>query len=80
MNTIPTEEEFLKSKGLGGYQEFQGVLIEFATLHVNKALSEANKGVLHIMNTSCYAESQWFSKAKMIESSILDAYSLDNIK
>ena len=39
----PTAEEFLKSKGLGGYQEFDGILQEFAKLHVEAALKEASE-------------------------------------
>ena len=63
MNTIPTAEEFLLNK-LDETQpdsnrpptpkEVEVWLIEFARLHVNEALSEANKEVLNVLNTNCY--------------------------
>lgn len=38
-----TAEEFLKSKGLGAYQQFDGVLQDFAKLHVEAALKAASE-------------------------------------
>ena len=64
MKKILTAEEFLKSKGLGGYQEFDGVLQEFAKLHVEAALKEASEKFDHYSN----------------KNTILGSYSLDNIE
>ena len=85
MNKIPTAEEFLKSKdyNLGGNEELaDGLLtnnviedmIEFAKLHVEAALKEAEKEtVKHISKT--ILELNMYNK-----NSILNAYPLENIK
>lgn len=73
---IQTAEKFLKSKGLGGYQQFDGVLEEFAKLHVTKALKQASEKALIFKKSNCGS----FLDAGICTDSILNAYSLDNIK
>ena len=80
MSKIPTAEEFLKSKdyNLGGNEELaDGLLtnnviedmIEFAKLHVEAALKEAE----------IEGQTNWGNSQKM-KDAILNAYPLTNIK
>ena len=80
MSKIPTAEEFLKSKdyNLGGNEELaDGLLtnnviedmIEFAKLHVEEALKEAEIA----------GQNNWGNSKKM-KDAILNAYPLTNIK
>ena len=81
MNKIPTAEEFINENGgflkYSSAQEFvecQSLMIEFAKLHVEAALKEAEKEtVKHISKT--ILELNMYNK-----NSILNAYPLENIK
>ncbi len=72
-----TAEEFLKSKGLGGYQQFDGVLQEFAKLHVEEALKAASEKakIEYIEPDGC--ATWWFYQID--KDSILNSYPLTNI-
>ena len=80
-NKIPTAEEFINENGgflkYSSAQEFvecQSLMIEFAKLHVEAALKEAEKEtVKHISKT--ILELNMYNK-----NSILNAYPLENIK
>lgn len=73
-----TAEEFLKSKGLGGYQQFDGILQEFAKLHVEACKEEyLQKGFGRYME---HAFDKYPTRVPIDEDSILNAYPLDLIK
>ena len=78
MNKIPTAEEFLKGRqwknGMNLQERIHESMIEFAKLHVEAALKEAEKEtVKHISKT--ILELNMYNK-----NSILNAYPLTNIK
>jgi hypothetical protein len=70
---IPTAEEFLKSKGLGGYQQFDGMLQEFAKLHCIEQARVISDNVEVIVDSSDIFQA-------VDKYSILNAYPLDLIK
>ena len=78
MSKIPTAEEFLKGRpwknGMNLQERIHESMIEFAKLHVEAALEEAEKEtVKHISKT--ILELNMYNK-----NSILNAYPLENIK
>ena len=88
MEKIPTAEEFLKSKGLGGYQEFDGILQEFAKMHVEAALKEASENAKVQMGDDCILNKIAIHPNSLVDTavikvnsaSILNSYPTSNIK
>ena len=76
MSKIPTVEEFLKGRpwknGMNLQERIHESMIEFAKLHVEAALEEANRKVIV---TYYYDEG-----IRVNKDSILNAYPLTNIK
>lgn len=74
---IPTAEEFLKDnwRGEGLKLNVNGLMIEFAKMHVKEALAEASK-------TTKWKEQITMQglQVTIIKSSILNSYPLTNIK
>ena len=77
-----TAEDFLKGKGLGAYQQFDGVLQEFAKLHVKEALKAACKEAKTIHDEKLLDEISKGLKSNdfIYKPSILNSYPLDLIK
>lgn len=84
-NKIPTVSEFTKSKdpgflyGVNGYgicQKFEDLMIEFAKMHVKKALEEAAKKA-EIDSVDSFTQGITFYVS---ERSIVNSYPLENIK
>lgn len=73
MKQLPTAEEFLIKENLPidilSGDDINYAMIEFAKLHVQAALERA------VENTK-----EWHGNNGMLKQSILDTYSLDNIK
>jgi hypothetical protein len=85
-NNIPTAEEFKNSFNKLNDSSIELVMIEFAKIHVEAALKEASKNAL--IKEENYKGS-WTSEevyvddhttATVDKDSILNAYSLENIK
>jgi hypothetical protein len=76
-----TAEEFLNQKlGKTPIGILPEVLIEFAKLHVEAALKEASEKATAFSKTSVYGGQAFKKKAIVNSYSILNAYSLENIK
>ena len=74
MEKIPTAEEFAKNNHpMKTYPVDWDIMIKFAKLHVTAALKEASEKALVYADEGGYSE-------YVDEKSILDSYSLDNIK
>jgi len=73
MNKIKTAEEFLKDNFESDAINPQ-ILIEFAKLHVAKALKEALESI------PCLGSSTDIASYEEIEDAVLNAYDLNNIK
>jgi len=95
MEKIPTAEDFLRSKGCGSkqvkdspdffYDVTKEDLIEFAKLHVEAALKKASEEVHHNIDIDWvdpydYSAGHNGLKGRIDLDSILNAYSLENIK
>ena len=79
MSKIPTAEEFLKQFELGNtgkidIEDSKEAIIEFAKLHVEAALKEAEKETIKYVSKTII-ELNMYNK-----NSILNAYPLENIK
>jgi hypothetical protein len=68
-----TIEEFLKSKGLGGYQQFNEPIKELIGIYVQEALEAAAAQAKHI-------HAAYDKDFKIDPTSILEAYPLKNIQ
>lgn len=84
MSTIPTAEEFIKStelivkfdntQGCILEEELPNLMIEFAKLHVQKALKEALESI------PCLGSSTDIATYEEVEDAVLNSYPLDLIK
>jgi hypothetical protein len=76
MNRIPTAEEFYKqiTGCVINHVDIKKAMIEFAKLHVEAALKAASK------NAKTIRDKEFFALHNVSKSSILNAYSLNNIK
>lgn len=86
MKQIPSAEEFLNSKNYWHSEEYSSLLIEFAKLHVQAALSSAAKNAkfnVSSWGTKHYEESLTTFGDDVVEinkDSILNAYDLNLIQ
>ena len=88
MEKIPTAEAFLKMNNIKAYPIDTQMMIEFAKLHVEQALKEASESrCINMYNKTWFAQSLE-AGTKVLDrvnitvdkDSILNSYSLDNIK
>jgi antirestriction protein len=74
-NKIPTAEEFWIENNANGVWH-SNILVEFAKLHVKAALKAASENAVAKENPADYGTGEIL----VDENSILNSYSLDNIK
>jgi hypothetical protein len=77
MNKIPTAEEFM-NRPFGQGCDTQTLMIEFAKLHVEAALREANESAFITNHKATLDDDRVYKKID--ENSILNAYPLTLIK
>ena len=77
MNKIPTAEEFT-NRPFGQGRDTQTLMIEFAKLHVEAALREANESAFITNHKATLDDDRVYKKID--ENSILNAYPLTLIK
>jgi hypothetical protein len=77
MNKIPTAEEFM-NRPFGQKWDTQTLMIEFAKLHVEAALREANESAFITNHKATLDDDRVYKKID--ENSILNAYPLTLIK
>ena len=80
-NSMPTAKEFWKEKYEIGTDIPLNIMIEFTKLHVEAALKEASENAITtIIEDECPLTGLEFDSFVIDKKSILNAYSLENIK
>ena len=80
---IPTAEEFAEFKlptGISWYNEFGEMMIEFAKLHVTKALEASSEIPLKDLSGWNTDGTMYLTNKIVDKKTILNSYPLDNIK